>query len=242
MQYVDVILDVKNNQSQIVWELLERMRPDRSSAMREYHEKALQFLSGLNEEDKDIFQAKYLPRLELDYTTWLNESLEPIFDIKTINEAKQYPYFGYVEIRSHFWSIMLGCYPPPNTSIFWTEISLLASTSFFWINPLGYRQTCIQLIHEFAEILGSTQALYFDDFGLNHEGVSTLYGNNYAFYDYYYYGKEGGFPYSEFIPLSEFIDRLGKEIGPPLDMNMTYPENELIPLEKQYRAYLIERF
>jgi hypothetical protein len=86
MQYVDVILDVKNNQSQIIWELFERMRPDRSSAMREYLEKALHVTSGHTEEDKDIFQAKYLPRFE--YAVWLNEQLQN-FRTENVEEAKQ---------------------------------------------------------------------------------------------------------------------------------------------------------
>lgn len=236
MQYVDVILDVKNNQSPIIWELLERMRPDRSSAMREYHEKALNVTSGHTEEDKDIFQAKYLPRFE--YAVWLNEQLQN-FRTEDVEKAKQYPYFRNISITSPCWSIELGCYPLPTPNApTLAQVSLFYSTGFFWINPLDYRQTCIQLIHEMAEILGSTQALYFDGFGLNYEGVSTLYGNNYAFYDY----GDPSFPYPDFIPLSDFIDRLAKEIGPPLDMNMKYPENELVPLEKQYTAYFVERF
>lgn len=239
-----VVLDVKKNQSQIIWTLLERMRPDRSSVMREYHEKLIQILlSYLNEEDKDIFQSKYLPRLELDYTTWLSDSLEPISDITTVNEAKQYPYFGFVDIMSCFWSIDLGCYAPPNTAIFWAEVNLAAPTDFFWINSLGYRQTCIQLIHEFAEILGSTQALYFDNVDDYYDSVSSLYCNNYMFYEYDDYGKEESYlSYPDFIPFSDFIEQLAKEIGPPLDMDMKYPENELFTIEKQCMAYFVERF
>lgn len=237
-----VVLDVKKNQSQIIWTLLERMRPDRSSVMREYHEKLIQILlSDLKEEDKDIFQDKYLPRLDL--VTWLNDSLEPISDITTVNEAKQYPYFGFADIMSRFWSIDLGCHAPPNTAIFWAEVNLVLPTDFFWINSLGYRQTCIQLTHEFAEILGSTQALYFDNFGDNYDSISSLYCNNYIFYDYAYDGMPNTtFPYAEYIPFSEFLEQLAKEMGPPLDMDMKYPENELVPIEKAYTAYFVERF
>jgi hypothetical protein len=249
---LSVVFDVQNNKTELLWKIMNELRPGYSAIMAE-------MLQDYNRRDfsenprnvvaSDPLVSEKVTQPKLNWSTFVDRNNQFV-RTEELTEAHACPLFVHAVLSAFPWYLELGSSPLPDAPVM-ARLSLPYYMRFFWDETLHYRSLGRRVAHEFARILGATKAIFFEV--PNFDPENTAYGiyvheeimpsEDYNYETHTFHG------YTPSCSIDYFLSRL-ETLGPPLDLNTIYTDLDAFirsrgfdPAEndeKRFAAYFVE--